>query len=208
MRVGFKSLLLTGTLAIAVACSDSAGPGNGGGPKRLDSLNILHFAQGAPPLAEDSVSFYAVYGEEREGKIMLAGNAGDEEFLSFKVDDLSLLRDSTGHVFVPGDSVLITIKPVNADSFYFEFRPAGLVFNPASPAELELHYNRAGNQIEGDFNGDDQVDIEDDEIETMLDLWVQAKPGDPFTKLSVLVEISLDEIEAEIPHFSRFALAY
>jgi hypothetical protein len=200
--------VLAGTLVIAVACTDSAGPGNGGGPRPLDSLNILHFAQGAPPLAEDSVSFYAVFGQEREGKIMLAGNAGDEEFLSFKVGDLSLLRDSTGHVFALGDSVLITIKPVNADSFYFEFRPAGLVFNPASPAQLELHYNHAGNQLEGDFNGDDQVDSTDNEIETMLDLWVQAKPGDPFTRLSVLVELTLDEVEAEIPHFSRFALAY
>jgi hypothetical protein len=208
MRVGFKCLLLAGILAIAVACTDSAGPGSGGGPRPLDSLNILHFAQGAPPLAEDSVSFYAVYGQEREGKIMLAGSTGDEEFLSFKVGDLSLLRDSSGHVFVPGDSVLITIKPVNPDSFYFEFRPAGLVFNPVSPAELELHYNYAGNQLVGDYNDDDKVDSLDSEIETQLDLWVQAKPGDPFARLKVLVEVSLDEIEAKIPHFSRFALAY
>lgn len=208
MRVRHKLLLMTAA-AIAVACTDGNGPNpGGGGPKPLDSLNILRLAQTAPPLAQDSVSFYAVYGEQREGKIELAGGNGDEEYLSFQVDDLSLFKDPNGNLYGPGDSVLITIKPVAPDSFYFEFRPSGLMFNPASPAKLELHYNHAGNQIEGDLNGDDQVDSQDDEIETLLDLWFQKNPGDPFTRLSVLVEITLDEIEAEIPHFSRFALAY
>ena len=205
MRVRFKSLLLAGVLAIAVACTDSTRPGDNGGPVPQDSLTILRLAEGSPQPETDSVSFYAVYGQNREGTIQFVGG---EDFLTFKVDDFSLFKDPNGNLYGPGDSVLITIKMVGTDSFYFAFSPHGIVFNPLRPAELKLEYGHAGETVEGDLNGDGLVNSQDDTLETELHIWIQESPGGTFTPLSVLTEFDLNEIEAEIPGFSRFALAY
>lgn len=205
MRSRFRWLPVMAAAVVALACTDSTSSNGGGGTLPIDSLHILRLADNSPALATDSVSFYAVYGEQREGVIPLVNG---EDFLTFKVDDFSLFKAPNGSLYGPGDSVLITIKVIAPDSFFFDFKPAGLQFNPARPAELKLEYSHAGNQLQGDLNNDNLVNSEDDEIETLLHIWTQQAPGDPFLKLAVLVEVSLDEIEAEIPHFSRFALAY
>jgi hypothetical protein len=204
MRSGFRWLPVVVAAVVALACTDSTGS-NGGGEVPIDSLHILRLADNSPPLATDSVSFYAVYGQQREGTISFLGG---EDFLTFKVDDFSLFKAPDGSLYGPGDSVLITIKVIAPDSFFFDFKPAGLQFNPVRPAELKLEYGHAGNQVQGDLNDDNVVDSEDEEIETLLHIWIQQAAGDPFVKLAVLAELELDEIEAEIPHFSRFALAY
>jgi hypothetical protein len=52
------------------------------------------------------------------------------------------------------------------------------------------------------------VDAEDDALELTLSIWRQESPGDPFVKLGSLLVDDLEEIEAELEGFSRYALAY
>ncbi|MEP7324558.1 MAG: hypothetical protein ABI836_01300 [Gemmatimonadota bacterium] len=208
MRVGFKSMLLAGALAFMAACSDGTNP-NDGGPRPADSLTILTLAQGHPPLAAQSVTFWARYDQDTEGRIDFQTSPTEtEEYLKFKVPQHSLMRFPDGTAFATGDSVLITITVINADSLYFDFQPHGLKFSRGKPAELTLEYNHAGSTIEGDFNDDDQVDAQDALIEIQLKVWVQETPGGLFAPLTGILEVEFDEVQAEISGFSRFALAY
>jgi hypothetical protein len=206
MRVRFMSSLLAVVLALAAGCTDSTNPGDNTGTTRPPgSLNILTLAQGTPALAQDSVSFYAAWDEDREGEIDFTGG---ERYLRFRVRKHSLFMRPDGTLFGPGDSVLITVKPITPDSLLFEFRPAGLVFNNLIPAELKLEYAHAGKTIPGDLDGDGDADNSDDQLEGDLCIWRQENPGDPYTCLSSLLEVEIDEINGDIPGFSRFALAY
>ena len=72
------------------------------------------------------------------------------------------------------------------------------------PAELKIHYDHAN----GDLNDDGSVDAEDDSLESTLSIWRQEQPGDPFVRLTSVLSVELDEAEAELTGFSRYALAY
>jgi len=86
----------------------------------------------------------------------------------------------------------------------FELEPTGLKFNPLVPAQLKIHYDHA----DGDLNDDGSVDSEDSILETTLAIWRQENPGDPFVRLTSVLSVELDEVEAELTGFSRYALAY
>jgi hypothetical protein len=86
----------------------------------------------------------------------------------------------------------------------FELEPTGLKFNPLVPARLKIHYDHAM----GDLNDDGSVDGKDAAIEGTLAIWRQEKPGDPFVRLGSVLAEDLDEAEAELTGFSRYALAY
>ncbi len=186
------------------SCGDSSSPPDPIIRPETD-LNILTLAVGSPPLLEDSISFYALYDENREGEINFVGG---ERYLRLKIDRHALSTRPDGSSFGPGDSVLITIKVKAPDSLVFDFQPAGLRFSAGSPAELSIEYGHAGTDLPGDFNDDGEIDLLDDEIESQLCIWRQATAADPFTCLGSITEIEVDEIKADIPGFSRFALAY
>ena len=203
-----RGIVLAATVVAAgLGCSDTTGPGGGRPPA---DLNILRLAQGAPPLYQDTVSFWARYDQETEGQIYFQDSQGGpgEKFLEFKVPRFALQQLGTT-TFGPGDSLLISIKVVNPDSLLFQFQPQGLKFNALQPAELSLEYNHAGGHGgEGDYNDDGVVNAADTTIEGEISLWHQPVLGAAFVKIGTLVIEDLDEIEAEIPGFSRYALAY
>jgi hypothetical protein len=120
------------------------------------------------------------------------------------VDAPSLLSYPDGTPFAVDDSVLITVRVVDPAQLLFELEPTGLRFNPQEPAELKIHYDHA----DDDLDDDGDVDSEDDEIERTLAIWRQESPGDPFVRLGSLLIEDLEEIEAELEGFSRYALAY
>jgi hypothetical protein len=93
---------------------------------------------------------------------------------------------------------------VDPAQMLFELEPSGLKFNPAVPAELKIHYDHA----DGDLNDDGVSDGEDTAIESTLAIWRQENPGDPFVRLASVLSLDLDEAEAELTGFSRYALAY
>ncbi|HET8632664.1 MAG TPA: hypothetical protein VFL88_00845, partial [Gemmatimonadales bacterium] len=59
-----------------------------------------------------------------------------------------------------------------------------------------------------DFNDDGVEDSEDDDIETRLSIWRQETIGGVYVKLPTLLTADVDEVEGEVPGFSRFAIAY
>jgi hypothetical protein len=201
--------LITLPMLLLVACSDSNGSDDeDDGVKPPSELTILRLAGDSPPLFNPVESFYAVRGENREVRIFFRDeddeNEPGDEYLRFEVDNESLLAYPDGTFFVDGDSVLITVRVVDPARLLFEFEPAGLVFSPEQPAELKIHYDKA----DDDLDEDGDVDPDDDDLELTLAIWRQANPGDPFVRLGSLLIDDLEEIDAELEEFSRYALAY
>jgi hypothetical protein len=201
--------LLALPLALTLACSDSGGPDDGDdGVKPPSELTILRLSAESPPLFDPEVSFYAVRGENREGEISFVdderpGEPG-EEYLELRVDAEALQSRPDGTLFAEGDSILITVRVVDPARLLFEFEPAGLRFSPSRPAELKIHYNHA----DDDLDEDGDVDLDDETLELSLGIWRQEDDGDPFERLGSLLIDDLEEIEAELEGFSRYALAY
>jgi hypothetical protein len=198
-----NAALLAALLAGAAACSDTTSSDPGGQPA---DFHIIQVDPTSPQLFNPEQSFYAVQGQDRELHISFqdASGAEGEEFLRLRVRSGSLLANPDGSAIAPGDSVLITVRVVNADSVLFEMEPSGLTFNPVEPAELKIHYAHADH----DFNDDGSINAIDDQIKTQLAIWRQETPGTPFTRLgSVNVEES-EEVNADILGFTRYAIAY
>lgn len=186
------------------ACSDGSGPAG-----RLETdLNFVFQDSLAPPLLARRDSFWAKVGDGRELRLHYEslsdpGMPG-EEFLRFEVPGDGLYRKPDGSTFSPGDSILITVTVVDSTRFLFEFEPAGLRFNPEHPARLKVRYLNANH----DFDDDGGPDPDDDEIEMLLDLWRQPAPGGLWFKLGAVKFEALDELDANILGFSRFAVAW
>ncbi len=197
-------IALAGVAGLAVSCSDSSGPGDTTKPPA--ELNIVQLAQNSPPLFNPVDSFYAKRGEDREIRISFADIEGGEgeEYLRLRIDAQSLLARPDGTPFQEGDSILIRVQVVDPAQLLFDLQPTGLRFSSNEPALLKIHYDHA----DDDFNDDGQIDQEDDSIETILSIWRQENPGDPFVRLGPAVVKDLEEIEAELQGFSRYALAY
>jgi hypothetical protein len=202
----YRTLLLVvaAVLVAVTACSDSTMPG--GLMRPSADLRVARLASTSPPLFNPVDSFYAKKGEDRELRIYFQDPTGaqGEEFLRFLVRNESLLSRPDGTPFAVGDSVLVTLRVVDVTKILFEAEPTGLAFDPATPAELKVHYSHADH----DFNGDGVVDALDQQIKGLLAIWRQETLADPFTRLGSLNIESIEEIDANILGFSRFAIAY
>ncbi len=201
--------LLVLPLALTLACSDSGGPGDDDdNVKPPSELTILRLSENSPPLLNPVASFWAVRGENREVEIRFVDDENPtqpgEEYLELEVDAEALLAYPDGTFFVDGDSVFITVRVVDPDRLLFEFEPAGLTFSPDRPAELKIHYDHA----DDDLDDDGDVDGADDDLELTIAIWRQENEGDPFERLGSLLIDDLEEIDAELEGFSRYALAY
>jgi len=116
----------------------------------------------------------------------------------------SLLSRPDGSAIAEGDSVLITITVEDPALLLFELQPTGLKFSTAKPAELKIRYAQA----DDDLNEDGEVDEQDDQIETILGIWRQEQPGQPFVRLGSVKVEEQQELEAMLTGFSRYAIAY
>jgi hypothetical protein len=202
-----RALLLAAFAGGASSCADSSGPGDSPGTKPEGNLNVVRVAPGSTPLFNASDSFYAKRGEDREVRIYFQDAAGGqgEEYLRLRVNAGSLRALPDGTPIVEGDSVLIRASVVDPARMLFQLEPSGLQFDPGEPAELKIHYDHA----DGDINDDGSSDGVDRTIEsTLLGIWRQEKPGDPFVRLGAVLELEIDEADAELTGFSRYALAY
>jgi hypothetical protein len=198
-----RLVLLAVLAGAAASCSDSSAP-----PvdttKPPSELSIIHVAPASTPLWNSSVSFYAKKGEDREGQIFFQDASGQqgEEYLRLRVDATSLQSMPDGTPIA--DSVLITVTVVDPTEMLFEMQPTGLKFTTADPARLKIHYDHA----DGDLNDDGKVDGSDDSLESTLAIWRQETPSDPFVRLTSVLTLEIDEAEADLTGFSRYALAY
>jgi hypothetical protein len=188
----------------AAACTDSTSP-----PKPVPESQ-LHFVlqdSTSPPLLADSVSGYAVVGQDRVLTLYYQGTLpGDtgEAFLEFEVPASGLLRHPDGSPFQAGDSILITLVVNDPVRFDFSFGPPGLTFNSAAPARLHIEYNRANH----DFNGDGHEDSGDSTAENELSIWRREPPDTTWTNIGATKNEDFDEIEAKILSFSHYAVAW
>jgi hypothetical protein len=200
----FRCLLLAALAAAAGSCSDSSGPGTDSKPP--SELSVIHVSGSSTPIFNPVDSFYAVRGEDSEIRIYFQDGSGQagEEFMRLRIDAPTLLALPDGTPVLPGDSVLIHVRVVDPAQMLFELEPSGLKFNPLVPARLKIHYDHAA----GDLNDDGVVGPEDDSIEGTLAIWRQEHPGDPFVRLTSALAIDIEEVEAELTGFSRYALAY
>jgi len=199
-----QCLLIAAVAGAAGSCSSSSGPS--GVTEPPSDLHVVHVASNSTPLFNPADSFYAKRGEDRELRIYFQDSGGGqgEEYLRLRVDAATLLALPDGTPVAQGDSVLIHVRVADPSQMLFELEPSGLHFSPIAPAHLTIHYDHA----DGDLNDDGVVDATDSTIEGTLAIWRQENPGDPFLRLSSVLSLELDEAEAELTGFSRYALAY
>lgn len=198
------SAMMVLAACVLAACSDSTGT-------RIQQRNetdlvFLRAAADAPPLAALTASFWAVRGKDSELRMFFRprpGEADSTEFLRFKVSNNTTLTLPGGIAVPLGDSVLITVLVVDPARFIVDFQPSGLLFRN-EPAELRMRYDEA----DDDLDDDGDVDGEDDDIEQRLRIWRQERLGDPWFQVTGVVSASLDEVEAEVSGFTRYAIAY
>ncbi len=194
MKRNVRRGLALATLALGLsltACDDS----NSSGPPDIVQESELDFVTvrgSAPPLETTDTSFWAVRGEGRELEIRFAGGTG-KRFMELQVDDESLLRRPDGTSFALGDSIQIFVTIEDAQTFRVRLEPSGLEFNPLEPAELEFKY--------------DEADLDFLTREREFDIWRQESAGQPWQRIGSLQIEDLDEIEAELLSFTRYALA-
>ncbi len=190
--------LALATLALGLSltgCDDS----NSSGPPDMvqeSDLDFVTVRSSAPPLETTDTSFWAVRGEGRELEIRFAGQGGPgtgSRFMELQVDDEALLRRPDGTSFALGDSIQIFVTIEDAQRFRVRLEPSGLQFNPLEPAELEFKY--------------DEADLDFLTREREFDIWRQELAGQPWERIGSLQIEDLDEIEAELLSFTRYALA-
>lgn len=199
-----RRLMVGVVVAIASACSDSNGPG---GPAPRATLNIVLQDSTYKPLLSDTGSFYAKVGEGRRVRLVYQGSTPTDsgaEFLRFEVPNDGLYRKPDGTSFGPNDSILITVRVLDAKKFLFDFQPSGLQFNPNDPARLKAEYQYA----EHDFNGDGVIDSTDADIEAVLDLWRRDLPDTLWSKVGAVNFESLQELDANVFSFTQYAVAW
>jgi hypothetical protein len=190
-------------LAGVFACADSSsGVDETGVPEQ--QLQFLRFTSSSAVTVR-TASFWAVKGQARKLELRYAptqpGQPG-ERFLEFEVQGNSLLTKPGGGLFLPGDSVRITVTLDNSDRFIMHFEPSGIIFNPLDPARLRISYLKADRDIDHDGDTDDR----DRTLELALKVWKQELPGLPWLP-QLSVRIDDDEIEARILSFTGFAMA-
>lgn len=201
---------IAGTALLVACSSDPAGtdgttppPGTTRPPSQL---SFVQFAPTAPPLASNSVSFWATRGEDAEAEIcyLTPGDGECEAFVELELEENSLLARPDGSPIAVGDSVLITIRIVDPRRLEVELLPAGLRFNPQQPAELSFDFGFA----EDDLDDDGDVDDRDQTLNRQLAIWRLPSGAGSWTKLATLRFDDLEELEADLTGFSRFAIAF
>jgi hypothetical protein len=171
------------------------------------SLLFLRPAQGAPSLAALTVTFWAVRGLDREVSIFYHKRPtlpDSTEFLRFKVEKRSLVNRPDGTPIAMGDSIQITLTVVDTVSLIVEFQPAGLVFDPNRPARLWFKYT----ETDADRDADGAVNATDATITAGLGIWGQEVVGGPWDLIERDVNLMTEQVEAKVPGFTRYAVAY
>lgn len=201
-------------------------------------LSILQINQ-PPALISDSVSFWAVRGEDRAVEMFYSDSLGQpsDRVLRFEVGRSSLDRYPDNRKFKGDDSVLITIRIADPATLAFDFEPSGLRFKSRNPAELTVAYGRTlsapsaafsshgdrdghrqgRNRHDDDDDDDDGDDGDDDDEsgntsdpsdEVEFGIWMQEQVNGAYTLLNSRIDSILTEVEADVPGFSRYAVAY
>lgn len=215
--VGTGLLLL---LSLSAACDRPAGELAGPTPDVRaaatgavsdDSVQDRILFQGTdqPPLETYAATFAAVAGESQTFEIRYDVPVEMEEpspvFFRLDLDKETLKALPDGTPVESGDTVFITATVDRKDRLEVDLEPTGLRFDADKPARLRLMYLRAN----PDFNGDGVVDAADSLVETNgLHLFFKASDAAPWNRLQADQDLTSKRFEADIRHFSRYAIAW
>jgi hypothetical protein len=167
-------------------------PSGGLQPSLSDGLSLDH----------NTVTFWAVRGEQRSVQINYLSSTGDTSFPFLRLA-------ITDPVYVPGrgdlmsgDSVLITVT-VDPIDIKVSLEPTGLQFG--DPAELQLSYGGA----DGDMNGDGVVDETDAQIEThLLGLWYREGSDSAWTRIPASQSVGNQSFMSALRHFCDYEVSF
>ena len=209
-RSGWARLVIAVLLVFGCGtdATTAVDPGTDATPVPQAQLTFLRPAANVT-LSRDSVSFWAVKGKNREVAMYYrpaAGRTDSVRFLRLKVPDEALFKRPDGSAFADGDSIRITIVIRDFSRLITEFSPSGLKFSASKPAELRLDFRNA----DGDHNRDGVVNAADSAIVPTFAIWKQEATGQPWFKLTSLVEVSSDfsEVKADVTSFTNHAVAW
>ena len=197
-----SSLRRLATLVIFASTGITAGCGDGSFDPRIvptrvpAELNILQLPA-VPTLVNDSVGFWAVRGKDRSVEIFYADSLGQpaDRLLSFEVADNGLEKYPDGSKFEGNDSVFISIRVTNPATLAFDFAPSGLRFKKDHPAKITVGYGRATNAATGD-------------TVSAFGIWMQEQANGSYIMLKSRIHAAQQEVEADVPGFSRYAVAF
>lgn len=196
-------LAILGLLGAGCAGEPPTGPtiaaakAPGGGDTRPESeMHFLQPAPWAPPLATLSTTFVALPDRDTEGIIWYHASPGSPD--SSKLARLRVPRRAVT------DPTQITMSVADPARLIVEFQPAGLVFVAGRPAKLTLWYLEADH----DLNQDGVIDSQDLKLERLLSIWRQENLDDPWAFLPSVLSLHGDQLESEIPGFTRYAISY
>ena len=194
-----RTIALT-TLAAALLLGGCKRGGTDNPPNVVpdNQLVLVQQAANAPPLATQEATFWAKAGDNAEVRIRYTTG---ENCLEFKIPGNGLLRRPDGTAFRRGDSIQITIRVLDPNSFNFEFQPSGLRFDPEHPAELRMRYQYAN----PDLNRDGRVDAADER--SRLGIWRQETAGQPWVSVGTIRDADLREVRAQLRGFTKYAMA-
>lgn len=197
----FVALMIIG--AALGGCDSFLSP-DGGREKTDDEITVIHVDPEAPPLQSTEISFWIVRGEEKIVEIRYEGPSGyNGKCLRLVIPANAPLRDAAGNPIAPGDSILATVRVMDAGLFLFELEPAGLILNPASPARMEVRYR----WMSDDLNGDGVVDGLDARARDRLGIWARDPATERWSSIESTRFEDISEIHAPIRVFTRYALA-
>ena len=99
-------------MVLAIGCSSDSGspsPNDPGSERPPDGLTVARLSTTAPPLEENTVSFWAKKGQSVEQKLYFLDDQGGrgEEYLALKLENESLRLRPDGSAIADGDSVTI-----------------------------------------------------------------------------------------------------
>lgn len=171
----------------------SSGSGHGGLRASMsDGLSLDH----------NTVTFWAVRGEERSVQINYLSSTGDTSFpfLHLAITD-PVFVPGRGDL-MPGDSVLITVTVDPAD-IKVSLEPTGLQFG--DPAQLQIWYAGA----EGDMNGDGVLDETDAQIEAhLLGLWYREGADSAWTVIPATHSLADRSFISALRHFCDYEVSF
>jgi len=194
-RLALRAITLLAIAGGVFAC-ESSNPSSDVTRDPAD-VQALALDSSAPLLLADSVSFYAVKGQNRSVELRFADSLGQPgvALVRLEVDRDGLDKAPDGRRYQSGDSVLITIRAIDPQSLAFDFQPSGLVFRH-DKALLTVAY---GNALPTAGLVQDEGD---------LALWVQERDNDTYRRIETSVDISHKQVKGKIPGFSKYAVAY
>lgn len=195
-------------LVLVSACGrESTAPDVPGAPTATDPTFVQSRAD-APPLTSTRATFWARRDADRVGTLYFQSTTGDPadstELLRLTIPARALSRLPDGSRIAKHDSVRITITLVDPQRLVVELEPSGLRFANAHPARLELAYDQAS----GDLDGNGVVDGRDQVREAGLSIWRRETANDPWKRVAGSRHGGHKKIDGVIEGFTQYAIAY